>query len=144
MAEAATIEAKLKGEAAGLTEKAAAMKALEGVGQEHEEFVRELEADTKVRLAEVEARVGVATAQAEAMKVGLETPTSTSLAVPTSSSIVSSVQSRPARASTRSSRSSEVTSTAASPTSAATEISWPTSRGTLGARGRRCSRPQRC
>jgi len=72
MAEAAVVEAKLKSEAAGLTDKAAAMRELEGVGQEHEEFVRQLEADTKVRLAEVDARVGVATAQAEAMKAGLE------------------------------------------------------------------------
>ncbi len=72
MAEAAVAEAKLKGEAAGLTDKAAAMKALEGVGQEHEEFVRQLEADTKVRLAQVDAQIGVATAQADAMKTGLE------------------------------------------------------------------------
>ncbi len=72
MAEAEITEAKLKGEAKGLTDKAAAMKELEGVGQEHEEFVRRLEADTKVRLAEVDATIGVATAQAEAMKAGLE------------------------------------------------------------------------
>ncbi len=72
MAEAEITEAKLKGEAKGLTDKAAAMRELEGVGQEHEEFVRRLEADTKVRLAEVDATIGVATAQAEAMKAGLE------------------------------------------------------------------------
>ncbi len=72
MAEAEVTEAKLKGEASGLTEKAAAMRELEGVGQEHEEFVRKLEADTKVRLAQVDATIDVATAQAEAMKVGLE------------------------------------------------------------------------
>ncbi len=72
LAEASAIEAKLKGEAAGLTDKAAAMRELEGVGQEHEEFVRKLEADTKVRLAGVDASVGIATAQAEAMKAGLE------------------------------------------------------------------------
>ncbi len=72
LAEADVTEAKLKGEAAGLTEKAAAMRELEGVGQEHEEFVRELEADTKVRLAAVGAQVDIAEAQAEAMKVGLE------------------------------------------------------------------------
>ena len=71
-AEAAAIEAKLKGEASGLTDKAEAMRQLEGVGQEHEEFVRKLEADTEVRLAQVEATVGVATAQADAMKAGLE------------------------------------------------------------------------
>lgn len=73
MAEAEVTEAKLKGEALGLTEKAAAMRELEGVGQEHEEFVRQLEADTSVRLAQVDASIDVATAQADAMKVGLET-----------------------------------------------------------------------
>ncbi len=72
LAEAEIAEAKLKGEAAGLTEKAAAMRELEGVGQEHEEFVRELEADTKVRLAAVGAQVDIASAQADAMKAGLE------------------------------------------------------------------------
>lgn len=72
MAEAEIAEAKLKGEAAGLTEKAAAMRELDGVGQEHEEFVRTLEADTKVRLAAVDAQVGIASAQADAMKAGLE------------------------------------------------------------------------
>ena len=72
LAEAEIAEAKLKGEAAGLTEKAAAMRELEGVGQEHEEFVRTLEADTKVRLASVDAQVGIASAQADAMKAGLE------------------------------------------------------------------------
>ncbi len=72
VAEAEIIEAKLRGEASGLKEKAAAMRDLEGVGQEHEEFIRQLEADTEVRLAQVEAQVGVATAQAEAVKAGLE------------------------------------------------------------------------
>lgn len=72
LAEAEVTEAKLKGEAKGLTDKAAAMRELEGVGQEHEEFVRTLEADTKVRLAKVDATVDVATAQADAMKTGLE------------------------------------------------------------------------
>ena len=72
VAEAETIEAKLRGEAAGLKEKAVAMRDLEGVGQEHEEFIRQLEADTSVRLAQVDAQVGVATAQAEAVKAGLE------------------------------------------------------------------------
>lgn len=72
LAEAAVIEAKLRGEATGLSEKAQAMKALEGVGKEHEEFIRQLDADTQVRLAEVDAQIGVATAQAEALKAGLE------------------------------------------------------------------------
>ncbi len=72
LAEAQIVEAKLRGEAAGLSDKAAAMREMEGVGQEHEEFVRQLEADTKVRMAEVDARVGVATAQATAMQAGFE------------------------------------------------------------------------
>ncbi len=72
LAEAAVIEAKLRGEASGLAEKAQAMKELEGVGREHEEFIRQLDADTQVRLAEVDASIGVATAQAEALKAGLE------------------------------------------------------------------------
>ncbi len=72
LAEAGTIEAKLKGEAAGLIEKASAMKELEDAGQQHEEFIRKLEADTEVRLAKVEAGVNVASVQADAMKAGFE------------------------------------------------------------------------
>ena len=72
LAEAAVVEAKLRGEASGLVEKATAMRELEGIGQEHEEFVRKLDADTSVRLAEVDAQIGIATAQSDAMKAGLE------------------------------------------------------------------------
>lgn len=70
-AEGHAMEARLKGEAAGLTEKAAAMAKLEGVGQAHEEFVRRLEADKEVALADVEARVGIARANAEAIAASL-------------------------------------------------------------------------
>jgi len=70
-AEAEATEAKLKGEASGLTEKADAMRELEGVGQEFEEFSRRLDADVQVRLAEVDANVGIAQAQAEAISSGL-------------------------------------------------------------------------
>jgi len=71
-AEAAAAEALLKGEAAGLIDKAEAMKALEGVGQEFEEFSRTLEVEKEVELAKVGAQVGIANAQAAALKAGLE------------------------------------------------------------------------
>lgn len=71
-AEASATEALLKGEASGLIEKAEAMKALEGVGQEFEEFSRKLEVEKEVELAKVGAQVGIANAQAAALQAGLE------------------------------------------------------------------------
>ena len=71
-AEAAAMEALLRGEAAGLSEKAAAMRELEGVGQEFEEFTRKLEVEKEIELAKVEANVGIAQAQADAIGKGLE------------------------------------------------------------------------
>ena len=71
-AEASAAEALLKGEAAGLIEKAEAMKALEGVGQEFEEFARKLEVDKEIQLARVGADVDIAKAQAETIAKGLE------------------------------------------------------------------------
>jgi uncharacterized membrane protein YqiK len=65
--EGAAIEAKLRGEAAGLHEKAAAMKELEGVGKEYDLAVREIDANTSVRLASVDAHKEMAKAQAEAL-----------------------------------------------------------------------------
>ena len=66
-AEAASVEALLAGEARGLTEKADAMAKLEGVGQDFEKFTRQLDVEEKVRLAQVEADVQIASAQAEAV-----------------------------------------------------------------------------
>ncbi len=71
-AEAAAVEALLRGEAAGLTEKAAAMRELEGVGQEFEEFVRKLDVEKEINLAEIEAGIGIAEAQANVISAGLE------------------------------------------------------------------------
>jgi len=71
-AEAMATEALLKGEASGLIEKAEAMKALEGVGQEFEEFVRKLEVEKEVELARVGADVDIAKAQADTISKGLE------------------------------------------------------------------------
>lgn len=66
-AEGFAVEARLKGEAAGLTEKAAAMKELEGVGKDYDLSVRRIDASTQVRMAGVEAQKEIARAQADAL-----------------------------------------------------------------------------
>jgi uncharacterized membrane protein YqiK len=71
-AEGEAVEARLRGEAAGTHEKAAALRELEGVGREFEEFRLDLEARTNVSLAEVDAQVGIAKAHAAAVTAGLE------------------------------------------------------------------------
>jgi uncharacterized membrane protein YqiK len=65
--EGLALEFKLKGEAAGLREKAEAMKALEGVGKEYDLAVRNIDATTQVRLATVDAQREMAIKHAEAM-----------------------------------------------------------------------------
>ena len=67
-AEAEAIKLKLTAEAAGLSEKAEAMKALDGVGREHEEFRIKLEKEKDVEMRAIEAKVDVARAQAEILK----------------------------------------------------------------------------
>jgi uncharacterized membrane protein YqiK len=66
-AEGAASEARLKGEAAGLVEKAAAMKELEGVGQEYDLAVKRIDADVAVRTAAIDAQRDMAKVQAEAL-----------------------------------------------------------------------------
>ena len=68
-AEAEAIEVKLKGEAAGLTEKAAAMKELEGVGQEYDLTVKRIDANKEVQLAEGSARVETSKAMGQALSM---------------------------------------------------------------------------
>ncbi len=70
--EGQAIEAKLKGEAAGLREKAEAMKQLEGVGKEYDLAVRNIDANTQVRLATVDAQRVTAIKHAEAMAGALQ------------------------------------------------------------------------
>jgi len=70
-AEAESTELLLKGEAAGLSEKAAAMRELEGVGQQYEQFVRTLDANKEIALADVASRQEIARAQAEAVGAAL-------------------------------------------------------------------------
>lgn len=68
LAEAVSIEKKLTAEATGLAQKAEAMKALDGVGREHEEFRLRLDKDKDIELASITARVKIADARAEIMK----------------------------------------------------------------------------
>lgn len=71
IAEGAATQAKLEGEAAGLHQKAAAMKELEGVGKEYDLAVRQLELDRDVQLASVDANKELGKAQAEAVGLAL-------------------------------------------------------------------------
>jgi uncharacterized membrane protein YqiK len=72
LAEAKVIAEKLKADAEGIKEKAAAMKALDGAGMEHEEFKIRLQKDLEVELARIGVEQSIAEAQAkvlgEAMK----------------------------------------------------------------------------
>ncbi|MEV6113545.1 flotillin family protein [Streptomyces sp. NPDC052109] len=72
LAEAAAIGEKLKAEAAGLTEKAAAMAALDEASRGHEEYRLRLQAEKEVRLAGLETQRKVAEAQATVLATGLE------------------------------------------------------------------------
>jgi hypothetical protein len=67
-AEAVAVEKKLTAEAKGLHEKAEAMKALDGVGREHEEFRLRLEKEKQVELAALEAQQKIADARAAILK----------------------------------------------------------------------------
>ena len=66
-ADASAIQRKLQAEAVGLADKAAAMKALDGVGREHEEFRLRLDKEKAVELASIEIRKDIAKSQAEVM-----------------------------------------------------------------------------
>jgi len=63
---------KLKGEAEGLTEKAAAMAAMTDATREHEEYRLRLEMEKDIRLAGLEAQRELAQAQASVIAAGLE------------------------------------------------------------------------
>lgn len=64
MAEAAVSLEKFHSEAAGITEKAEAMKKLDSVGKDHEEFKLRLEKEQAVEIAAIEAQRGIAESQA--------------------------------------------------------------------------------
>lgn len=63
LVEARILKEKLSSEAQGITEKAAAMKELDGIGKEHEEFKLRLEKERAVDIATIEAQREVATQQ---------------------------------------------------------------------------------
>lgn len=64
-ADASVLEQKAAAEATGIAKKAEAMKLLDGVGREHEEFKLRLEAQRQIQMAEIEAQRAVAQAQAQ-------------------------------------------------------------------------------
>ncbi|WP_327108010.1 flotillin family protein [Nonomuraea glycinis] len=71
VASAAAIGEKLKAEAEGLTEKAAAMAALDDASRAHEEYRLRLETDKEVRLKQIDVSRHVAEAQASVLSAGL-------------------------------------------------------------------------
>ncbi len=64
MAEANVLREKYSSEANGITEKAEAMKQLDGVGKDHEEFKLQLEKEKDVEIAAIDAQRGIAESQA--------------------------------------------------------------------------------
>lgn len=66
-AEAKALEEKLVAEAKGVEQKAVAMKKLDGVGKEHEEFKLQLEKEKEVELAQIEIQRHIAEAQASTL-----------------------------------------------------------------------------
>jgi uncharacterized membrane protein YqiK len=66
-AEALGVQEKLLAEARGLTEKAEAMKQLEGVTREHEEFRLRLEKDKQVELEALHVKKDIAASQAQVL-----------------------------------------------------------------------------
>ncbi|GAA1569714.1 hypothetical protein GCM10009827_109410 [Dactylosporangium maewongense] len=69
---AEAIREKLKGEAEGLTDKAAAMAALDDASRRHEEYRLRLEMEKDVRLAGIDLQRQVAESQALVLAAGLE------------------------------------------------------------------------
>ncbi len=71
LAEANVSQEKFNAEAEGLSRKAAAMKELDGVGKEHEEFKLRLNKDKEVELAGINIQKDIADAQAEVLSTAL-------------------------------------------------------------------------
>jgi len=72
LAVADALREKLKGEAEGLTEKAAAMAALDDATRDHEEYRLRLEAEKEIRLASIDVQRQIAESQAMVVASGLE------------------------------------------------------------------------
>jgi len=70
--EAEVLKEKALAEATGIEEKAAAMKKLDGVGKEHEEFKLALQKDKDVELAQISIQKDIAEAQAHVLSEALK------------------------------------------------------------------------
>ena len=70
--EAEVLKEKALAEATGIEEKAAAMKKLDGVGKEHEEFKLALQKDKDVELAQINIQKDIAEAQAHVLSEALK------------------------------------------------------------------------
>ena len=70
--EAEVIKEKALSEAIGIEQKAAAMKKLDGVGKEHEEFKLALQKDKDVELAQIAIQKDIADAQAQVLSEALK------------------------------------------------------------------------
>ncbi|MFT5667510.1 MAG: putative membrane protein YqiK [Vicingaceae bacterium] len=73
IAEAAVSKEKYSVEAEGIYKKADAMKQLDGVGKEHEEFKLRLDKDQAVEMAQIHIQKDIANAQAEVISTALKT-----------------------------------------------------------------------
>ncbi len=71
-AEANVLELKFQAEAKGIEDKANAMKLLDAVGREHEEFKLELEKEKEIDIAEIQNRKDIAKQQAEVLGQALK------------------------------------------------------------------------
>lgn len=72
LAQAEVVREKALAEAKGIEEKAAAMKQLDGVGKEHEEFKLQLQKERDVELAHINIQKDIATAQAGVLSEALK------------------------------------------------------------------------
>jgi hypothetical protein len=72
MAEARVLKEKFTSEAQGIHQKASAMKELDGVGRDHEEFKLRLEKEKQIEIAAIDAQRTIAEQQAEVMGQALK------------------------------------------------------------------------
>lgn len=73
LAEAEVVREKALAEAKGIEEKGEAMKKLDGVGKEHEEFKLQLQKEKEVELANINIQKDIASAQASVLSEALKT-----------------------------------------------------------------------
>lgn len=73
LAQAEVVREKAFAEAKGIEEKAEAMKKLDGVGKEHEEFKLQLQKEKEIELAQINIQKDIAGAQAEVLSSALKT-----------------------------------------------------------------------